>query len=271
MNRHSSLFSTPRGQSLRYRTWEQSSRSYRRVLLLVHGFGYHSGSYPDLVQALVEDAYKVYALDLEGFGASPGERGDPADLNACVDDVETFRRMIAGAEGYREVLVLGHSLGALLVLAHAARYPGMGLRTIPASLPLSSPLYSAAGSTALTTVPFDKFTADGAVSAAAGKDPLCAPALSGRLLAQCRAMAESVSTAPKALAGRKLLFLHGDDDAVADPAAVEGFAGGLEAKVTELRTFPRMGHDPFAERRKENVFSALRDWVGKTEFEHKAP
>jgi alpha-beta hydrolase superfamily lysophospholipase len=269
MNRNSSSFSTPRGQTLHYRTWEQSSRSYRRILLLVHGFGLHSGSYPAVVSAFTDDSYKVYALDLEGFGKSPGERGDPADLGALVDDVETFRRMIASAEGYREVLLLGHSLGALLALAHAARYPGMGLRMAAASLPLAGPLYGGAGKA--VPVPFGLFADGGAQGGGPAEDPLAVKEISARLAGQAKAMAEAVAAAPRALAGRKVLFLHGESDEVAELAPVERFIASLEGHTTEFRTFPRMRHDLFSEKRKENVIAAIREWVGQTEFEHKAP
>jgi alpha-beta hydrolase superfamily lysophospholipase len=145
----------------------------------------------------------------------------------------------------------------------------MGLRTVVAALPLASPLYAGAGG-APVPVPFERFTEDGAAAEAASQDPLCRSALSARLLSQCRAMAEAVAAAPSALRGRQVLLLHGESDELAELPAVERFVSTLDGSATELRTFPRMRHDPFAERRKENVFAALREWVGHTGSDHGA-
>ena len=72
MNHLSSFFPDPKGARLHYQYWEDSSKGYDRVGLVLHGLGYHSGSYPELVPAFVSARYKVIAPDFAGFGASPG-------------------------------------------------------------------------------------------------------------------------------------------------------------------------------------------------------
>ena len=98
MNHLSSFFPDPKGARLHYQYWEDSSKGYDKVALLLHGLGYHSGSYPALVPAFVGARYKVVAPDFAGFGASPGERGAGGTL-AMADAIETLCRRIEAAEG----------------------------------------------------------------------------------------------------------------------------------------------------------------------------
>lgn len=92
----------------------------RPTVVLVHGGpGSFDHSYlkPDFAR-LAEAAQVVY-LDLPGHGRS--EWGDPAgwSFELCADAVRGF----CDAIGLDRPVVYGHSLGAMVVLAYAARHP----------------------------------------------------------------------------------------------------------------------------------------------------
>jgi pimeloyl-ACP methyl ester carboxylesterase len=98
-----------------------SSRRQRPTVLLVHGGpgGYdHSYLKPDFGR-LAEHAQVVY-LDLRGHGRS--DWGDPAEwtFERCADDIREF----CDAVGIERPVVLGHSMGAPIVLLYAVRHPG---------------------------------------------------------------------------------------------------------------------------------------------------
>lgn len=89
-------------------------------ILFIHGLGESTASWTACMQHL-RDRYQVVALDLLGHGRSPVP-DDPAEYTrdralADIDDV-------IAELGDRPVLV-GHSLGGYLSLAHAATRPGV--------------------------------------------------------------------------------------------------------------------------------------------------
>jgi proline iminopeptidase len=93
----------------------------RPTVVLVHGGpgGFdHSYFKPDFAR-LAAQAQVVY-LDLRGHGRS--DWGDPSSwsLEECADDIRAF----CDALGIAHPIVLGHSMGAPIVLLYAARHPG---------------------------------------------------------------------------------------------------------------------------------------------------
>jgi pimeloyl-ACP methyl ester carboxylesterase len=93
----------------------------RPTVILVHGGpgGWdHSYFKPDFAP-LTEQAQVIY-LDLRGHGRS--DTGDPAawSFEACADDLRRFCDTI----GVVSPIVVGHSMGAPIVLLYGARHPG---------------------------------------------------------------------------------------------------------------------------------------------------
>jgi proline iminopeptidase len=90
------------------------------VVLLHGGPGSFDHSYfkPDFVR--LADAAQVVYLDLPGHGRS--EWGEPEEwsFETCADAVRDF----CDAVGIVSPVIYGHSLGAMVALAYAARHPG---------------------------------------------------------------------------------------------------------------------------------------------------
>jgi pimeloyl-ACP methyl ester carboxylesterase len=119
------------------------------ALVLVHGGLDHARNW-DWVARSLREHYHVYALDLRGHGDSRPTPGAPRrwslddylekDLPAALDAIQA-------ATGLREVLLVGHSQGALLALVAAGLYPariaGVVALAPPVRFPLVSPLLRA--------------------------------------------------------------------------------------------------------------------------------
>jgi pimeloyl-ACP methyl ester carboxylesterase len=93
----------------------------RPTVVLVHGGpGTYDHSYfkPDFGR-LTERAQVVY-LDLRGHGHSAWGVPTEWTVEACADDVRVFCDEL----GVADPIVLGHSLGAVIVLLYGARHPG---------------------------------------------------------------------------------------------------------------------------------------------------
>lgn len=84
-------------------------------LLLLPGWGAVTAAYNMPVKALSE-RYKIYALELPGFGVTP-EPGEPWS----VDDYADFVTEFASKTGLEDFTVCGHSYGGRIILKLCAR------------------------------------------------------------------------------------------------------------------------------------------------------
>ena len=102
----------------------------RALLLLVHGFGEHSGRYGRTTRFLTDRGIHVVSYDLRGHGTAPGPRARVAiethiaDNLAVRDAVVEWSRSDAG-DGADELprLLMGHSMGGLIAGESALRRP----------------------------------------------------------------------------------------------------------------------------------------------------
>ncbi|MEV4562276.1 alpha/beta fold hydrolase [Nonomuraea sp. NPDC049419] len=86
-------------------------------LILIHGIGHHWQAWLPVLDRLAA-ARTVIALDLPGFGASPGlPDGIPYTAESLADAVESFCALL----GVREPHVAGNSLGGYIALELASR------------------------------------------------------------------------------------------------------------------------------------------------------
>jgi alpha-beta hydrolase superfamily lysophospholipase len=110
---------------------ESSSAS----IVFMHGVGEHIGRYAEIFQIFSEQGYSCFGFDQRGFGRSEGELGH---VNAFSDYVEDLAKFIdvVGKESSKAVFLLGHSMGSIVALAYALKYP----TTIQGLLIFSCPL-----------------------------------------------------------------------------------------------------------------------------------
>lgn len=123
-----------RGWQIRY--WFQQplqpEAQTRPPLLLIHGFGANLNQWRHNLQPLSQH-YPVYALDLLGFGDSEKAATDYG-ATLWATQVETFIRTVIG----QPVLLVGHSLGALVALTTAINAHDLVSRLVLVTLPLSA-------------------------------------------------------------------------------------------------------------------------------------
>jgi pimeloyl-ACP methyl ester carboxylesterase len=93
-------------------------------IVFLHGMGSSSDTWTECM-ALLQDRFLVVAIDLLGHGASPVP-DDPAEYtrDRALDDIDELLADLQAETGSRAVIV-GHSLGGYLALAHAATRPGV--------------------------------------------------------------------------------------------------------------------------------------------------
>ena len=91
------------------------------AVVFLHYFGGSGRTWGPVMDALADDGHRLIAPDLRGFGGSdaPGEEWTHYTVDAMTDDVHRLlERLDVGP-----CLVVGHSMGAKVALALAARAP----------------------------------------------------------------------------------------------------------------------------------------------------
>ncbi len=111
-----------RGLRLHYRAWPRAAEHDAPTVVLVHGLG-SSCRIWDLTAPLIADRFPVLALDQRGHGLSE-QPDDGYDLETVSGDLHTFLSAV-GID--RPAVLVGHSWGASVVLACAARWPESAL------------------------------------------------------------------------------------------------------------------------------------------------
>ncbi len=110
----------------------------KRVLVILHGFGEHSGRYlhfPHFLDAYRSGVDAVFAYDQRGHGRSEGLRGDIDRFDAFADDLEGMLRHVETKFPGAELHFLGHSFGGHVALRFGFLHGGLPLKTFQVSAP----------------------------------------------------------------------------------------------------------------------------------------
>jgi len=109
------------GARLFFRHWPANTPWNGRVVVVLHGIGYHSAPYKVVADALNPTGCDVYGLDGRGHGLSQGQRGFVGTPVQAEADVECMIRFILQQRPRAKLFLLGDSMGADLVLNYARR------------------------------------------------------------------------------------------------------------------------------------------------------
>jgi acylglycerol lipase len=104
-----------------YRHWPASASWNGRVVVVLHGIGYHSAPYKVIADALNPQGTEVYGLDARGHGLSQGRRGYVGTSVEVGADVECMIRFVQQQRPEAKIFLLGDSMGADLALNYAKR------------------------------------------------------------------------------------------------------------------------------------------------------
>ncbi|WP_395318444.1 lysophospholipase [Variovorax sp. UC74_104] len=266
--------STPDGETLALRRLPAPGPA-RAVVVVVHGLGEHAGRYHGLAECLHEWGFAVWAHDHYGHGESSGPRGGlPSELR-LVDDlalvIDDARRENPGLP----VVLLGHSLGGLVVASLVAR----GVRHVNAAVlssPGLDPGLSGFQKLLLAVLPRlapdlrvgngldDNYLShDAAVVQAYRDDPLTHDRIGGRL---ARFLAYEGENVLRQAANWPVptLLLYAGDDRLVRPDASRAFASAAAASgKVEAHCFDALYHEIFNELEADPVFEALQRWLNR--------
>ena len=108
----------------------------RARMVIAHGLGEHSGRYGNVIERLLPNGISAWVPDHRGHGQSGGKRGHVLNFVQYLTDL---RLMVELAKkdmpGEMPCFLLGHSMGGLIALYFAQRYPEL-IDGVAASSPL---------------------------------------------------------------------------------------------------------------------------------------
>lgn len=246
-----------------------------RTLLIVHGFGEHSGCYELLATWFARRGCAVHAFDQRGHGLSGGARLHARRFDDYLDDLSEVMGAAAAECPEQPLYLVGHDLGALVsALFLQEREPkvaGALLSRMPLSRPAArSPLCTLYAKLLGSVAPRSRprtglgdavLYADPEVVSACAEDPL---AQGARMTASLRAQSLRAMERVRASAlGRPVLLLEGERDTDSDPSAAQRFSE--EAPQTQLRSYRGLPRSIFHALGRETVFADMLAWLRERE------
>lgn len=230
----------------------------RAVILLVHGYGEHSGRYGNLVDWFLPRGYAIYALDHRGHGKSDGERVHIDSFTDYLVDLETYRRIVREAQPGGKHFLLGHSMGAMIAIAYAPAHQD----------DFDGLIISGGGIATAQTPPMPQnidlaatVSRDPAVVQAYRDDPLVyhgsPPA--GRAAAS-KATRERLPELARSIA-MPVLIMAGEASPLGDGARARALFETVSSVDKALRLYPELYHEIFNEPEHPVVMADLEAWL----------
>lgn len=119
-----------------YRIYKQNfiNRNSQAVVLLIHGYFTHSGTYSKTIERLLRMNYSVITVDLPGHGLSSGPRGDIESFRSYGIVVQDLISSVK-SEG-KPLYAIGHSTGASAIMEYMLALGGNELDSVVLACPL---------------------------------------------------------------------------------------------------------------------------------------
>ena len=115
MKTEEGYFSSYDGTEIFYRSWGEGADN---ALIIIHGYGDHSGRYIDFVEKLAKKlSFTYFAFDLRGQGQSKGARIYAESFDDYLKDVTAFLEFLkhrGSIQDKHSLFLFGHSLGGLI-------------------------------------------------------------------------------------------------------------------------------------------------------------
>jgi acylglycerol lipase len=260
------------GADLYWQAWLPAAEP-RKVVVIAHGGGEHSGRYAHVGARLIAAGAAAYALDHRGHGRSTGRRALIDRLDHVLADLDGFVTLVASRHPGRPVHLLGHSLGGTFAVAYALRHQhrlaGLLLSGPVAALEAASPalrraarvLSAVAPTLGVYRVDPSRISRDPAVVQAYRDDPLVHHgALPVRTVAEVGAAVERFPAEVPRLR-LPMLVMHGGADSIAPPSGSRMLHDRAGSADRTLRLYDGLFHEILNEPEREAVLGDLVGWL----------
>mmetsp|Transcript_10146 Transcript_10146/g.11648 ORF Transcript_10146/g.11648 Transcript_10146/m.11648 type:complete len:345 (-) Transcript_10146:365-1399(-) len=116
----------PHGHTRRFRVWiPEDGKVAKGTVVLIHGYGEHSGKYHHVAHSFNQAGYQVFTYDLKYHGADENAVGHKirkiTSFGEFIDDAENVVKLIEEKFTEKPYFILGHSMGGLIAFLTALR------------------------------------------------------------------------------------------------------------------------------------------------------
>ena len=261
------------GTSISFRSL--SPKKTTAVAIILHGYAEHGGRYEEMMKALAAQGIATYAPDHRGHGQTAEILGYVDDLDAIIGDVLLLRTLAEKEHPNCPVFVLGHSMGGMLTLIHAQRYPanlagiivcGAGI-LVPANIPkvmVKLSMFLGRVLPKLPVQPFfepDKLSRRPEVVEAVKVDPLF---YRGKIRARTGSeILYGMKSARSALPELTLpaLVLQGGQDRVIEPKASTTIMERIASSDKTYEEYAEARHELFHEPERHEAIALVAQWI----------
>ncbi len=249
-----------------YRFWTKSNGP---ACVVAHGLGEHSGCYKRLADGL--DA-SVYALDLVGHGQSGGKPGVAKSFQNFLEDLKLFIEIVVKKQN-KPIILLGHSMGGLIVTNYLLKYsqglsgailssPLMGFCSkIPKWKQVISHLTSICSSriTLRTGIKYNNLTKDQNIIREYVSDSLRHGMISSRLFHEMQRAIDNIFANTKNFS-TPILILEGLGDKVVSIKAIDRFYDLIKCPKM-IKRYENVLHEPFNDIERDLVYKDVNNWL----------
>ncbi|MCA9520944.1 MAG: lysophospholipase [Myxococcales bacterium] len=247
----------------------------RAELLIVHGFGEHSGRYGHVMSYFAERGYSASAIDVRGHGRSDGRRGHCDRFSAFYDDVDALVDHVRGRASGAPLVLVAHSHGGLVGLGYSVNrdhpFAALVVSAPLLRLKLPVPIWKTAAARFLSRVApslalgneirSEDLTHDPQMVAAHKADDLCLEVATSRWYTEMVA-AQGALVDRVAELVTPLLLMQGSADKLVDPEATRHFFELVPAESKELQWYDGFYHEIFNETDRARVLADVERWLG---------
>jgi len=254
--------------------WPKPVNTPKAHVIMVHGLGEHMGRYTHVALALNQAGYAVSGYDHVGHGLSTGVRGDMAASGQLVDDLKRVVMMHKQENASSPLVLLGHSMGGLVVQrAVADNIPGVDaiIMSSPALAAFTNPIQKIL----LATIPkwfpqlrvdnglkLNWLARDAQVVRDYKEDKLVHKQISAGLaswIIQQGLLAVAQASEWKMPA----LLLYAGQDKLVNPQGSTAFIKNASTHYVQSQCFNVMYHEIFNDPEKHLVFQKMIQWLDK--------
>ena len=243
------------GVELLGRTW-QPGGPVRAVVMLVHGLGEHCERYEHVGAFLAGRGFRVCSYDQRGHGRSGGRTGWVGSFDEFLDDLGIFHERVRSEAGDLPVVLLGHSMGGLIVTAYV-----LDREPRPDLLVLSSPAVAPIVDEGAGEIDASMLSHDPAVQESYRTDPLVlrervtddllAHVFDGVLRVDGRASEIDLP----------VLLLHGTDDRLCSADGAHAYVEATSSTDRTVELYEGGLHEMFNETCRDRVLADLGAWL----------
>ena len=260
-----------------YRQYQAETERARMVIS--HGLGEHSGRYANVIARVLPRGISVWVPDHRGHGRSDGRRGHVLNFVQYLTDLREILNLVKkDRPAETPCFLLGHSMGGLVALYFAQRYPGLidalvasspclGMAVeIPAAKKLLGSLMSYVwpGLSMGNELDANRISRDPDVVSAYVSDPMVHDRVSARFFTELLAAMETVHHQAADLKVPVLMQVAGDDYLV-NAGSSKDFFNSLSVEDRTLLVYDGLYHEIYnaTEEDRNRVLDDLVDWLEK--------